>query len=67
MRIEHNMRDRLLSVENAAEFLGGVSPSTIRGWLTLGKLSRVKVGRRTMLRESELLEFIRTERKAQAK
>jgi excisionase family DNA binding protein len=63
MRIEHNMRDRLLSVEDAAEFLGGVSPSTIRGWLTLGKLTRVKVGRRTMLRESELLEFIRTERK----
>ena len=47
----------LLSVEAAAEFLGGLSPSTI------GRLTRVKVGSRTMIRESELLTLIQPEGK----
>jgi excisionase family DNA binding protein len=50
--------DRLHSVESAAEFLGGLSQSTIRSWLTRGLLTRVKVGSRTMIRESELLQMI---------
>lgn len=37
--------DKLHSVESAAEFLGFVSASTIRSWLTQKKLTRVKVGR----------------------
>ncbi len=51
--------DRLLSVEGAAELLGGVSPSTIRSWLTEGRLTRVKVGRLTRVYESELRGLIR--------
>jgi excisionase family DNA binding protein len=53
--------DRLHSVESAAEFLGGVSPYTIRAWLTEGRLTRIKVGRLTRVRESELLALIKPE------
>lgn len=66
-RDERTIRERLHSIENAAEFLGGISPSTIRGWLTQGKLTRVKVGRRTMVRESELLALIRTQPKKEGR
>lgn len=55
--------NRLHSVESAAEFLGGVSPATIRACLTQGKLTRVKIGRLTRVRESELLALIKTEQK----
>jgi excisionase family DNA binding protein len=51
--------DRLHSVESAAEFLGGISPYTIRAWLTQGRLTRVKVGRRTRVYESELRRMIK--------
>ena len=50
--------DRLHSVESAAELLGFVSPSTIRAWLTQGKLTRIKIGRLTRVKESELLALI---------
>jgi excisionase family DNA binding protein len=50
--------DRLYSVEDAAEFLGGLSKYTIHAWLSSGKLRRTKVGSRTMLRESDLQAFI---------
>jgi excisionase family DNA binding protein len=49
----------LLSVEEAARRLGGVSKWTVRAWLSKGKLTRTKVGRRTMIRESELQRVIR--------
>ena len=58
------MTDKLHSVESAAEFLGGISPWTIRQYLTRGKLTRVKVGARTMIRESDLLKLIRVDDKA---
>ena len=67
MEIKSETRDRLHSVESAAEFLGGVSPYTIRAWLTEGKLTRVKIGRLTRIRESELLALIKPEQKGQAK
>ncbi len=51
-------QDRLHSVESAAELLGGVGHSTIRMWLTQGRLTRVKIGRLTRVRESELLMLI---------
>ena len=54
--------DRLHNAESAAELLG-VRPSTIRWWWSLGKLSRVKIGRLTRVRESELLALITTEQK----
>jgi excisionase family DNA binding protein len=50
--------DALLSVEEAARLLGGVSKWTIHAWLAKGKLRRTKVGSRTMIRESELLKVI---------
>ena len=49
--------DRLHSAETAAALLG-VRPSTIRWWWTVGKLHRLKIGRLTRVRESELLALI---------
>ena len=53
--------ERLFSVQEAAKALGGVSPLTIAGWCAKGRLARTKVGRRTMIRESELQRFIEAE------
>ena len=50
--------ERLYSVAEAAKALGGVSPTTVSGWCSKGKLKRTKVGRRTMILESELGKFI---------
>jgi excisionase family DNA binding protein len=50
--------DRLYSVEDAAQYLGGLSKYTIHAWLSSGKLRRTKVGARTMIRESDLQSFI---------
>jgi excisionase family DNA binding protein len=50
--------DNLLSVEEAAKRLGGISKWTVHGWLSKGKLERTKVGSRTMIRESELQKII---------
>ncbi len=50
--------DALHSVESAARFLGGISVWTVRAWLSQGRIKRTKIGRRTMVRESELMRFI---------
>jgi excisionase family DNA binding protein len=50
--------DNLISVDEAAIRLGGLSKWTIHGWLSKGKLRRTKVGGRTMIRESELNKVI---------
>jgi excisionase family DNA binding protein len=50
--------EKLLSVEDAAERLGGISKWTLYSWLSQGKLQRTKVGGRTMIRESELAKVI---------
>jgi excisionase family DNA binding protein len=50
--------DELFSVEEAARRLGGLSKYTIHAWLSQGKLMRTKVGRRTMIRGSELQRVI---------
>jgi excisionase family DNA binding protein len=50
--------EELLSVEEAARRLGGLSKYTIHAWLNSGKLRRTKVGSRTMIRESELERVI---------
>ncbi len=52
------MNEELLSVEEAAKRLGGISKWTVHAWLSQGKLQRTKVGRRTMIRESELARVI---------
>ena len=46
--------DALLSIDEAARRLGGLSKYTIHAWLSSGKLRRTKLGSRTMIRESEL-------------
>ncbi len=50
--------EQLLSVEQAAQRLGGISKWTVHAWLSQGKLQRTKVGGRTMIRESELAKVI---------
>ena len=50
--------DKLHSTESTAELLG-VRPSTIRHWWTIRKLNRVKIGRLTRVRESELVALIK--------
>ena len=50
--------DSLLSIEETARRLGGLSKYTIHAWLSKGKLQRTKVGSRTMIRESELQRVI---------
>lgn len=56
--------EALYSVEEAARLLGGLSKYTIRAWLSKGKLRRTRVGRRTMIRESELQRVIEDEGKS---
>jgi hypothetical protein len=56
---------KLHSIESAAVFLGGLSPWTIRRWLSDGKLTRVKVGSRTMVQEVELIAIAQPETPAQ--
>ncbi len=51
----------LLRIEDAAA-LATVKPSTIRAWLTQGKLPRVKIGRCTRILRQDLEEFIRAGR-----
>ena len=46
--------ERLLTIDEAASALGGLSKYTIQAWLSSGKLLRTKVGSRTMIRESAL-------------
>jgi excisionase family DNA binding protein len=50
--------DNLLSIEEAARRLGGLSKWTLHAWLSKGRLQRTKVGSRTMIRESELQKVI---------
>lgn len=50
--------DALISVEEAARRLGGISKWTVHAWLSQGRLQRTKVGGRTMIRESELHKVI---------
>ena len=52
-------RDRLHSVQSAAELLGGVGHSTIRMWLGQGRLTRLKIGRLTRISERELLTLVK--------
>jgi excisionase family DNA binding protein len=51
--------EKLYDVKSAAETLGDISPSTVRAWLSQGRLNRTKLGRRTMVSHSELERFVR--------
>jgi excisionase family DNA binding protein len=52
------LMDNLMSVKEAAKYLGGISKWTVYAMLGKGKLKRTKVFGRTMVRESELLKVI---------
>jgi excisionase family DNA binding protein len=52
------MTQTLLSVEQAAERLGGVSRWSIYAWLSKGRLRKTKVGSRVMIREADLEAFV---------
>lgn len=50
--------DPLFSISDSARYLGGISPWTVRSYITRGLLVRSKVGGRTFVRESELRRII---------
>jgi excisionase family DNA binding protein len=52
------MSQALLSVEQAAQRLGGVSRWSIYAWLSQGRIRKTKVGSRVMIGESDLQAFI---------
>jgi len=52
------MTQALLSVEEAAQRLGGVSRWSIYAWLSQGRIRKTKVGSRVMIGESDLLAFV---------
>ena len=52
------MIQTLLSVEQAAERLGGVSRWTVYSWMSQGRLRKTKVGSRVMIAESDLQAFL---------
>src|SRR5271166_4254205 len=53
-----HMMQMLLSVEEAAQRLGGVSRWTVYSWMSQGRLRKTKIGARVMISESDLLAFI---------
>jgi excisionase family DNA binding protein len=53
-----SLMDKLLPIDDSAEYLGGISTNTVWAWLQNGRLKRTKVGRRTMIRQSELDRLI---------
>jgi len=50
--------ENLFPVPEVARRLGGVSPWTVRAWLSQGKLRRTKVGGRTMVSERAIADFL---------
>jgi len=53
------LEDELMSVQEAAKRLGGISKWTVYAWLSQGRLQRTKVGSRTMIRQSQLLRILK--------
>lgn len=53
-----SVQPALLTIEQAAEYLGASTVWAVRRLLSLGKLPYVKVGKRFNIRRSELDKFI---------
>jgi excisionase family DNA binding protein len=51
------MNTELVTVEEAAGLLR-ISKWTVRAWLASGRLGRVKIGSRTLLRKEELSNLV---------
>lgn len=54
-----NIEDPVYPVPVACAMLGGISPWTLASWFSRGIARRTKVGRRTMVRHSEILRLIK--------
>ena len=54
---EPSDRSHLLSVEEAADYLG-ISTGTMRNWFSLRRIEYVKVGRLTRVRQTALDRYI---------
>jgi len=54
--------ERLYSLEDAAQLLGGISKKTLFAWIAQGKLRKTKIGSRTMIAVSELERFVAASR-----
>jgi len=52
------MSPLLLSVEQAAERLGGVSRWSVYTWMSQGRLRKTKIGSRVMIAETDLQAFV---------
>jgi hypothetical protein len=50
--------EQLFDIPTTAQKLGNISIHTVRAWLSKGWLARTKVGRRTMVSESAICEFL---------
>jgi excisionase family DNA binding protein len=54
--------DRLLSIEEAAQHLGGIARSTVYREIGAGRLRTIKVGSRRLVPSSALVDFIEERR-----
>jgi hypothetical protein len=52
-------QQRLYSVEQASEYLGGVSPHSLRKRIQSGDIIVTRLGKRTMLPQAELDRIVR--------
>lgn len=48
----------LLSIEEAAEYLGGLSAGTVRNWVSMRRIEHVKIGRLTRIPRGALDRYI---------
>jgi excisionase family DNA binding protein len=56
-RLDASSGPRLLSVEEAADYLG-ISPGTMRNWLSRRRVEYVKVGRLTRVSQAALDRYV---------
>ena len=50
--------DKLYSIKETAMVFGGVSERAVRKWLESGRLKPTHVGRRVMVGESAIVQFL---------
>jgi excisionase family DNA binding protein len=53
-KTKQSKAQRLYNVEQASEYLGGVSPHTLRKKIQRGEVRIVRLGRRTMIAQEEI-------------